>query len=49
MHVYYVPGMRISTLHSLCHLIFRVSTITPILLMEKSKGRGTSQTQLFVG
>lgn len=37
MHVYYVPGMRTSTLHSLYHLIFKVSTTTPILQMEKVK------------
>lgn len=37
MRVYYVPGMRISPLHSLYHLIFKVGTTTPILQMETVK------------
>lgn len=37
MHVYYVPGMQISPLHSLYHLIFQFGTTTPILQMETVK------------
>lgn len=37
MHVYYVLGLGVSTVHSLYHLILKVGTITPILQIKKWK------------